>query len=154
MRRGRTELLHITVCSFFEMGCISKYCFPPRVTGNLKPCSHSEWFHTGRIGCKILSEELEPEDMNSDSSTYISKDWLQLLPVTPALVGGRLRRISEVHWPPQMLDICSSKGLCLKKYDKSHQCERKWWRTWERLGDGSGWRKEKEVKNCPNYVSI
>lgn len=26
---------------------------------------HSEWFHTGRIGCKILSKELEPEDMNS-----------------------------------------------------------------------------------------
>lgn len=26
--------------------------------------------------------------------------------------------ISEVHWPPQMLNMCSSKGLCLRKYDK------------------------------------
>lgn len=59
------ELLRITVCSFFEMGCVRKYCFPPHVTGNLKPCSHSERFHTGRIGCKILCKELKPEDMNS-----------------------------------------------------------------------------------------
>lgn len=85
-------------CSFFGMGCISKYYFPPRVTGNLKPCL--EWFlnkifrakqtalwdrQSMSWGEKIILAELaeqysvkdsglEPEEMNSDPSTHISKD--------------------------------------------------------------------------------